>query len=198
VSHFLNLLVSWGPLGVFVLSTVESAGIPNPGGTDWLLLVVSIARPGDALLSALLAIVGSFLGSVVLFEIGRKGGEKLLLRVTSGGRGGRFRAWFHRYGLATVFVSALVPVPIFPFKVFVLCAGALFVSRSRFLLVLTAARIPRYIGLAYLGAHLGQSSLTWASQHKWELVGFAALLFVTLYGLIRWTDRTRGFLGALE
>ena len=56
--HFLNVLISWGPVGVFVLSLVESLGIPNPGGTDALLLVVAIARPSEAMLAAAMATAG--------------------------------------------------------------------------------------------------------------------------------------------
>ena len=44
--HFCDLLASWGPLGVFVIATVESLGIPNPGGTDVLLLAAH-DRPAD-------------------------------------------------------------------------------------------------------------------------------------------------------
>ncbi len=39
--NFLEVLKSWGPLGVLVLAMVESAGIPNPGGTDFLLLFIA-------------------------------------------------------------------------------------------------------------------------------------------------------------
>ncbi len=30
--HFWDVLVQWGPLGVFVIAVVESLGVPNPGG----------------------------------------------------------------------------------------------------------------------------------------------------------------------
>ncbi len=43
--HFLEILKQLGPLGVLVLAMVESAGIPNPGGTDVLLLFITAARP---------------------------------------------------------------------------------------------------------------------------------------------------------
>src|SRR5579862_9404943 len=101
MKHLRDVLVSWGPLGILVLAIVESAGIPNPGGTDLPLLLVTIARPDDAVLCAAMAIVGSLIGSVIFYEIMRKGGEKLLSRYTSSGRGARFRTWFLEYGLIT-------------------------------------------------------------------------------------------------
>lgn len=191
MGHFHDLLVSWGPLGLFVLSVVESAGIPNPGGTDALLLVLTIARPTDAVLAAALAVIGSLIGTLIFFEIVRKGGLRFLARYTSSGRGLRVRAWFQRYGLLAVFIPALLPIPILPFKALVACAGAMRVSRTRFLLLLAGARIARYGGLAYLGAELGENSTAWLKGHVWHMVAFAVVLFVVLYTLILWSGRHR-------
>jgi membrane protein YqaA with SNARE-associated domain len=196
--RFRDLLVSWGPLGIFVLAIVESAGIPNPGGTDALLLVLTIAKPDDALLCAGLAIAGSLIGSLIFYEITRKGGEKFLARYTSSGRGAKFRAWFQRYGLVTVFVAALLPIPIMPFKVFAACAGAMGVSRTRYMLVLASARIPRYAGLAYLGAQLGENSSSWLKSHVWHLVGLAIAISISLYLLIRGAGRFRTDINSAE
>jgi membrane protein YqaA with SNARE-associated domain len=187
--HFLDVLKALGPLGVLVLSVVESLGIPNPGGTDFLLLFMAAARPESAVLSALYAVAGSLLGSLFFFEVLHRGGEKLLAKYTSSGRSQRFRAWFLRYGLITVFIPALLPIPILPLKIFAACAVALGVSRARFLLVLFAARVPRYLALAYLGAKLGEDSGTWLRAHMWNLLGVAALLTIALSLLARRLNR---------
>jgi undecaprenyl-diphosphatase len=188
---FKNLLVSWGPLGVFTLAFVESIGIPNPGGTDALLLLMAIERPDAAVLCAVLATLGSLLGSAVFYEIVRKGGDKFLLRYTMTPRGQRFRAWAQRYGMVTVFISALLPIPILPLKVFAACACAMGVSRTRFMVVMAAARIPRYAGLAYLGAQLGENSTAWIKGHSWHMGAVAIALFGALYALLKWNDRAR-------
>src|ERR1700688_333005 len=166
--HFLDLLKQLGPVGVLVLAMVESAGIPNPGGTDVLLLFMTAARPDDAVLTAALAVVGSLAGSMFFFELLRRGGEKFLARHTASGRGQRFRAWFMRYGMITVFIPAFLPIPVLPFKAFCACAGAMGVTRKRFLLVLAPARIPRYAALAYLGSTLGAHSGTWLRDNAWD------------------------------
>jgi membrane protein YqaA with SNARE-associated domain len=193
MKHFIQVLVSWGPLGVFVLSLVESLGIPNPSGTDALLLLVAIERPSAAALCAILATAGSLLGSLIFYEVIRKGGDKFLLRYTLSPRGQRFRAWAHRYGMVTVFISALLPIPILPLKVFAACACAMGVSRTRFLLVMAAARIPRYAGLAYLGVKLGENSTAWIKGHTWQMGALAAAIFGILYLLLKWNDRTRQY-----
>lgn len=196
--HLRDVLVSWGPLGLLVLALLENAGPPTPGGTDWVLLFLAAARPGDAMLLAALATLGSLLGAAIFFEVMRQGGEKLLAKYTSSGRGARFRDWAQRYGLVTVFVSALIPFPFLPFKVFAACAGAMGVSRSRFMLVLTLARIPRYLALAYLGQQLGENSGAWLAAHSWQLGGLAVLIGLALWVLVRRADRTRGLAEELQ
>jgi len=69
------------------------------------------------------------------------------------------------------------------------CAGALGHSRTRFMLVLAAARIPRYLALAYLGAVLGENSLHWVTGHIWYFVAAAIALSLLLFMLIRFTGR---------
>jgi membrane protein YqaA with SNARE-associated domain len=198
MKEFRKLLVSWGPLGIFVLAFIESIGIPNPGGTDALLLLVAIARPDAAILCAVLATAGSLLGSAVFYEIVRLGGDRLLLRYTLSGRGQRFRAWVQRYGMVTVFISALLPIPILPLKVFCAGACAMGVSRTRFMLVLAAGRIPRYAALAYLGAQLGENTNDWIRGHYWHMGAIAVALFGALYAVLRWTDRSRNTVEGLQ
>jgi len=187
--HFLDLLKELGPVGVLVLSMVESAGIPNPCGTDVLLLFITAARPQDAVLTAALAVVGSLVGSMFFFEVLRRGGEKFLARHTASGRGLRFRAWFLKYGMITVFIPAFLPIPVLPFKAFCACAGAMGVTRKRFLWVLFAARLPRYAALAYLGAKLGENSGAWLRSHGWYLLALGVALAAALGLVVRRAGR---------
>jgi membrane protein YqaA with SNARE-associated domain len=191
MKQLLASLLSWGPPGLLILAIVESLGIPNPGGTDIALIAIAAAQPQSAALAAALAGLGSLIGSTVFFEINRRGGEALLSRYTKSGRGKRLRIWYHHYGLVTVFISALVPIPFLPFKLFAACAGALGVPRKYFIAVLILARIPRYAGLAYLGTQLGPDSWPWIRAHVLHLTVIAILLFVVLFMLVRWVERTR-------
>lgn len=176
-------LTSWGPPGLFLLAILDSAGVPLPAAVDALLVATAAVSPSRAYIGAAFAVAGSVIGCMILFGIGRKGGGPYLDRVTAK-RGARFRQWFREYGLITVFIPALVPIPM-PVKVFVLSAGALGVRPISFLCVVVAARIPRYFGLAFLGAQLGEGAGAWLKQHVWELAGFAAALAVLLAVLAR-------------
>jgi uncharacterized membrane protein YdjX (TVP38/TMEM64 family) len=182
--------VSWGPLGVFFAAILDSAGIPIVGGVDALIVLVAVYDPRQGYVAAIAAIVGSILGNLILFFIARKGGEQYLRRYTSHGRGARLRAWFVEYGLLTIFVPALIIVPL-PLKLFVISAGALDGKVVRFVAVLAAARIPRYLFLAWLGTRLGKDTLPYLRHHVWQIALFGLALFAVLYLAILWEHRHR-------
>lgn len=190
--HFISqTLVSWGPLGILFLAVLDSAGIPLPFGVDALLLLVGAAKPGLAYWSAALATVGSAAGCMGLYYAARRGGERYLDKHTQTGKGLKFRLWFLRYGLVTLFVPALLPIPL-PTKVFVICAGALRVRAVPFLLVVLAARIPRYTGLACLGSQLGEhAGKAWLRAHTWQLAAASVVLLAGLFLLIKLAGRSR-------
>lgn len=184
-------LVAWGPLGILVITILDGAGIPNPSGPDLLLLLYASQRPESAFVAALFGVAGSTIGSYILFLLARKGGEVYLERHTMSRRGRRLRRWFHHYGLISVFIPALVPIPL-PLKLFVICAGALGIRSHAFLLTLASAKTVRYLAIAYLGRKLGEESFSYLAQHKWDLllVAIGLLVFCTL--LVKITDRLRG------
>ncbi len=132
--RFAQALLSWGPQGIFVLSILDSAGVPVVGGVDALLIAFAVDDPGQAYLAAVCAILGSVAGSLILFAIARKGGEVLLSKHISSRTGARLHLWFQRYGLVTVFIPALSPLPM-PMKIPVFCAGALQVRPAYFIAV---------------------------------------------------------------
>ncbi|HTC32805.1 MAG TPA: VTT domain-containing protein [Bryobacteraceae bacterium] len=177
--------MSWGPAGVFFLGLLDSTGVPMVGGVDALIVLIAVTNHEQAYLAAGAAIAGSLIGSLILFLIARKGGEEYHRRHTSSPRGAKLRAWFHEYGLLTVFVPAFVPIIPLPLKIFIISAGALEESPITFSIVLLAARVPRYVFLAWLGSRLGADTIPYLRQHIWGLVLLAIALFVILYFGVR-------------
>jgi membrane protein YqaA with SNARE-associated domain len=177
--------VSWGPGGVFLLAIADSTGVPMVGGVDAFIVLIAIVNRSQAFLAAATAILGSLVGSLVLFLIARKGGEEYHRHHTSSARASRLRTWFDEYGLLTVFVPAFVPIIPLPLKIFIISAGALEESPVTFSAVLLAARVPRYLFLAWLGLRLGKETLPFLRHHIWELVLLASALFAALYFLVR-------------
>jgi membrane protein YqaA with SNARE-associated domain len=175
---FVSQMAALGPSGLFVLALADSAGIPLPGGVSALLILISSTRPELALQAAAFALVGSVLGCTILFYLMRMGGQHYLERATSGPRGRRFRRWFDRYGMITVFIPAMSPIPM-PFKPFVAMSGVLGVNFSAFLSTVCLARGIHYFGLAILCRRLGANSGTWLKANYLPLsIGVAALTVI--------------------
>jgi membrane protein YqaA with SNARE-associated domain len=172
---------------------MDSAGIPMIAGVDALVVLIAVWNRGHGYQAALAAIVGSLVGNLILFSIARKGGEEYLHKYTAQGRGRKLRAWFVEYGLLTIFVPALIVVPL-PLKLFVLSAGALEVNPLKFIAVLLAARIPRYLFLAWLGTRLGKDTLPYLQHHVWQFMAFGLALFAVLYAVIHFVHRRRAHL----
>jgi membrane protein YqaA with SNARE-associated domain len=167
------------------LAIADSTGVPMVGGVDALIVLVAIVNRTQAYLAATSAILGSLVGSLILFLIARKGGEEYHRRHTSSANGSKLRSWFHEYGLLTVFVPAFVPIIPLPLKIFIISAGALEESPVTFSIVLLAARVPRYLFLAWLGSRLGYDTIPYLRHHIWELILLASGLFISLYLAVR-------------
>lgn len=175
-------------MGILFLSILDSAGVPVAGVFDALLILIAVERPSVAWLCAGLAVVGSTVGNTILFSMARGGGRRFMEKAAPEGRAAKFRAWFSRYGMVTVFVPALIPIPM-PLKLFVISAGVLGTSLAEFVGVVLGARILRYFGEAWLGIRLGRESTHFLASHAWYFLAGAVVLFMLLYGFILWRNR---------
>ena len=189
--HLTDALIAWGPAGILLLSILDSSGVPVAGVFDALLILIAVEQPSAAWLCAGMAVAGSTVGNVILFWMARKGGQGFMNRAAPEGRAAKFRHWFRRYGMVTVLVPALVPIPM-PLKLFVISAGATGTALGEFVAVVLIARVLRYFGEAWLGITLGRESTRFLTTHAWDFVAGAVALFLVLYGFIRWRDATRG------
>jgi membrane protein YqaA with SNARE-associated domain len=182
--HLTDALLAWGPAGILLLSILDSSGVPVAGVFDALLILIAVQRPSVAWLCAGLAVAGSTVGNVILFSTAHRGGRRFMNKAAPDGRGAKFRAWFQRYGLVTVFVPALMPIPM-PLKLFVISAGVTGTPLAGFVPVVLAARLLRYFGEAWLGVTLGRESTGFLKLHAWHFLEGALALFVSLYLFIR-------------
>ncbi len=185
-----DTLVAWGPAGLFIFAILDGAGVPSPGGLDWLLVLIAANSPDRWYALAAVSTMGSLIGCLILYFIAKRAGEAMLVKYRCRPRFVRFERWFQRYGLLTVFIPALVPIPM-PLKFFIICAGVFEVPPFTFLVVMLIARVPRYLGLAFLGAQLGRESFAWLRSHMWQMIGVALALFLVLYLLILIVERRK-------
>jgi membrane protein DedA with SNARE-associated domain len=191
LSKIVAALITFGPLGVFLLGFIDSLGIPLPATMDALLILVAVKAPQRAYFTALMAVLGSAGGSVGLFLAVRHGRRLFLKGEPPPGKRQRFERWFNRYGMLTVFIPAVTPVLPLPLKVFVVSAGALKTPFSKFLAVILLARVIRYFGEAYLGILLGEDAQTFLARHVWTILGIAVALAGAAYVVIGMIDRRR-------
>jgi membrane protein YqaA with SNARE-associated domain len=187
-----DALRAYGPWGVFFLALLDSAGLPLPAAMDILLLGIGWKAPEHAYFSALLATVGSFLGNAALYWAAHNGGRRWVKAFPEPPKPRRFRDWFHRYGLVTVFIPALFPIIPLPLKVFVASAGVLHTRFGKFAAVILLARCIRYFGLAYIGIQLGENAHYFLEHNAFAITGAALGLALGLLLLIKLNDRRAG------
>ncbi len=182
-------LIHLGALGLFAVAVVDSSPIPLPlpGSTDLVLLWL-VAHGANPWLLAGFAIAGSLGGGYATWDLGRRGGKAGLRRYVPARLLGRVVRWVGRHRILAVFLPAVLPPPI-PLLPFALAAGALGVSRSRFLVIYGAARTLRYSAIAWVGVVYGRHAIrVWSAMlQKWStplVCVFAGLLVAgTCFGI---------------
>src|ERR1017187_2168879 len=184
------VLIAYGPAGILVLAFIDSAGIPVASGMDALVILVAAKAPSRAVLAASMGVLGSLIGNVLLFLGARTGARRFMKDAEQPWNKRRFREWFERYGLLTIFIPAMLPIPL-PLKVFVISAAVVGTPLRTFVFVILLGRSIRYAGEAYLGLKLGEGSAQFLRAYTWRLVGGAVVLFAVLYALLMLTERRR-------
>jgi membrane protein YqaA with SNARE-associated domain len=188
------VLGAYGPWGIFLLCAIDSLGVPLPAVVDVIVIGVgagSATNPRHAYFTALMATLGSLAGNIGLYVAARHGAGWLRKGEPPPVKRKKFRAWFERYGLLTVFVPAVTPFAPLPLKVFVVSAGAMRTPFPGFLIVMLVARVVRYFGEAYLGIQLGGDAQGFLARHGWALAGVALGFAVAMGLLIRIVGRRR-------
>jgi len=124
--------------------------------------------------------VGSILGGYLTWGTGSKGGEAALHRYMPKRFSRRLTRWVESKGTLAVTISALLPPP-FPLMPLLLAAGALGVTRRKFLISFGLARTFRYALVAWLAASYGRTMVR-AFRHY--LAGWSTPLMWTYLGLV--------------
>jgi membrane protein YqaA with SNARE-associated domain len=153
---FLHLLFSFGLLGVFLVSIVDSSFVPLPlpGVTDIMVIIMS-AQHQNVILLVLLATVGSALGGYFSHLVGQRGGMAFLEKRIPPRIFKTVCQWMESHAILSVALPAILPPPM-PLSPFVLAAGALKMSRKKFMIAFTVSRCLRHIIAAWLGVHYGR------------------------------------------
>ncbi|MGD0798061.1 MAG: VTT domain-containing protein [Acidobacteriaceae bacterium] len=151
----IHLLLSFGLLGVFLVSVVDSSFVPLPipGITDILVIVLAAQHANPFLLVAA-ATAGSFLGGLFSYHVGQSGGMAFLEKYVPHRIFKHVCNWMETHAILSVALPAVLPPPM-PLSPFVLAAGALNMSRRKFLTTFTLSRLARHSIAAAVGIYYG-------------------------------------------
>ena len=162
----MSRIVSWleaftsslGGPGLFLVAFLDSSFLSLPEIND-VLVVLMVTRNEELMpYYAAMATLGSITGCLVLYGLGRKGGEAILQKRVAGPRGEKAMGLFRRVGVLAIIVPALLPPPA-PFKVFVLLSGVTRVPWPRFCGAVAVGRGVRYFGEGLLAVRYGDEAV---------------------------------------
>ncbi len=158
-SHILPLLFHFGLLGLGLVSIVDSSFIPLPipGVTD-IMLILYAAGHANPVLLVVIATLGSAMGGLLSHAVGQAGGMAFLEKRVSPKLLKRVTNWAETHSIISIALPAILPPPM-PLSPFVLVAGAVRMSRRRFMIAFTGSRLVRHIVACWLGIHYGPQVL---------------------------------------
>jgi membrane protein YqaA with SNARE-associated domain len=168
----LPALAKLGFWGIGLVALLDSSTIPVP--MDAILAVYVWNNKGNFWLYCLMAAIGSSIGGLLPYGLGRAGGELFLLKRINRERFERLRTRFERQEFLAVMIPSMLPPPA-PWKMFVFAAGVFEMRVIPFMLAVFAGRMVRWLVLSVLVLKLGPGAV--------DLVAHHALLLISLVGV---------------
>jgi membrane protein YqaA with SNARE-associated domain len=184
-----SYLLTFGIPGLLVISFLDSAGVPLPGGVDLVVMLLSWQNPALFVPIAFVASLGSTVGCFVLYRIARTGGDRLMDRFPA-----RKQDWVkekvRRNDVLSVLLAMLGPPP-FPTKLFILVAGVVRMNWRRFGIAVFLGRFVRFLAEAYLAVRVGSRAADLLTE-QYPLIAASLVVGAALFLLgRRWVERAR-------
>ena len=141
------------------------------------MVIVFAAQHANWLLLVLCATIGSAFGGYFSYKVGHSGGMSFLEKRVPPRIFKRITGWMENHAFLSVALPAILPPPM-PLSPFVLAAGALNMSRTRFLYTFTLSRALRHAIAAWLGIHYGRAVI-----HLWDRISdkYATTILTVLW-----------------
>ena len=167
----LPFLAKFGIFGVGAVALLDSSTIPVP--MDLILAGYVWADKGHFWVYCLLAAVGSAIGGLLPYGLGRAGGEFFLLKRVNRKRYERMRTRFENQEFLAMMIPSMLPPPT-PWKAFVFAAGVFEMRVAPFMLAVFCGRMVRWLVLSLLVLKLGPGAVEVVAHHRLALVGLVA------------------------
>jgi membrane protein YqaA with SNARE-associated domain len=159
-----GLALTLGAPGLCLVSFLDSSFLSLPEITDILVVYMVTRHPARVLVYVLAATLGSLAGCLIMYLIGRKGGDALIRKRFAPASVERAMAAFERHGVLVVLIPAILPPPA-PFKIFVLLSGLAGISPAKFVTAILIGRGSRYLVLGLLAVEYGEQALAYVEEH---------------------------------
>jgi membrane protein YqaA with SNARE-associated domain len=185
------LALTLGAPGLYLVSFLDSSFLSLPEISDILVVLMVTQNHNRMILYVVAATLGSLTGCLVMYFLGRKGGEALLRKRFASATVDRAMAAFERYGVLVVLIPAILPPPA-PFKIFVLLSGVAGISLGKFVTAIVIGRGARYLTLGILAIRYGESAIAYMEEHGVAVAAVAiGLLLAGLAGYLLWNRAQR-------
>ncbi len=168
------------------VALLDSSSIPVP--MDVIMAGFVWADKRHFWLYCLMGAIGSSVGGLLPYGLGRAGGEMFLLKRINRERYERLRARFERQELLALLIPSMLPPPA-PWKIFVFAAGVFEMRIVPFLLAVFTGRMLRWLALSLLVLKLGPDAVNLVAHHALTVVVAAGLLAVA--GFVWWWLRKK-------
>ena len=163
--HWIQALaMTMGAPGIVLVAFLDSSILSLPEIADLLVIWMVTKHHSLFALYVACATFGSVAGCLILYYIGKKGGEALMRRRFNSSSVDRTFGAFRRHGVMAVLVPSILPPPA-PFKIFVLLAGVADISVTRFTLAILIGRGARYFVEGLLALWYGEQAMAFIRDH---------------------------------
>jgi len=182
----LPALLKMGAWGVGAVAILDSSSIPVP--MDAILALYIWNDRHHFWLYCLLAAVGSAIGGLLPYGLGRAGGELFLLKRVNRERFEKIRARFERQEFLAVMIPSMLPPPA-PWKVFIFASGVFEMRVAPFMAAVVCGRMLRWLILSVLVIKFGPGAADLVAHHA--LVTVLVVLALAVVGFAVWWMRKR-------
>ncbi len=150
--YLLAVLKPLGYWGLGAIALLDSSSIPVP--MDVIVAGYVWNDRSRVVLYVLAAAIGSTIGGLLPFFLGRAGGELFLLKRIDRVRYEKLRDRFERQEFLALLIPSMMPPPT-PWKVFVFGAGVFEMKTRDFMLAVFIGRLIRFSVLSFLTIRYG-------------------------------------------
>jgi len=175
----LPALAKLGFWGAGAIALLDSSTIPVP--MDAILAVYIWNDKGHFWLYVVMAAIGSAIGGLLPYWLGRAGGELFLLKRIDRARFDRIRLRFERQEFLAVMIPSMLPPPA-PWKMFIFAAGVFEMRVVPFMLAVVAGRTIRWLVLSLLVLRFGPEAVDLVEHHSLVLVAVVGVLALLGFG----------------